>query len=399
MLMLRGLRKRPIFLLWSGQALSAIGDEIYRVALIWLAVGLIGADAGYLGAAQSAALLALSLFGGRWAERWDHRRAMIGVDAARALIVLLPVFVFRFRPVSLPLLVAVALALSGLSAFFDPALQATLPGVSEDAQTLQSANGLMSTTARLARAVGPGIVGLLSGLIPTVHFFTLDALSFGFSALSIAALGPTPPPRAAPAPERESLGAAWRALKRSPLMVYLVTVKSLGGGLWSLSYGLGLALLVQRLAPGNVRAFGLTIASYGAGNLAGALFIGNVPRRRPAFALFCGYLWMGAGFVAMGAAPGLGALAAACAWAGFGGPINDLPFVDIVQDLYPVAEIARVFRLRMAAETAAGLILLLLAPALFRAAPVRLVISACGVIFALFGAVGLARHAEPRAAA
>ena len=52
--MLRGLRKRAIALLWGGQALSAIGDEIYRVALIWLAVGLVGADAGYLAAARGA---------------------------------------------------------------------------------------------------------------------------------------------------------------------------------------------------------------------------------------------------------------------------------------------------------------------------------------------------------
>jgi hypothetical protein len=398
--MLRGLRKRAIALLWGGQALSAIGDEIYRVALIWLAVGLVGADAGYLAAAQSAALLVLSLVGGRWADRWDHRRTMIGVDALRALIALLPVVFFRAGPGALPLLVLVAVSLSGLGAFFDPALQATLPDVSDDAETLSAANGLMSTTARLARAIGPGIVGLLSGLIPTIHFFTLDAASFALSAASIAAIGRTrAEPAPAHAPARESLRAAFDSVRRQRTMAYLMVVKSIGGGIWSLSYALGLALLVHSIAPGDMRAFGLTIAAYGAGNLAGALFIGNVARRRPAFIVFCGYVWMGLGFVAMGFAPGLRSLAAACVWAGFGGPINDLPFVDLVQRLYPVREIPRVFRLRMAAETAAGLVLMSAAPWLLRRVPPRAVISGCGGIFLLFGLAGFARFAEKRGAA
>jgi hypothetical protein len=47
MLMLQALRNRAIALLWGGQAASAIGDEIYRMALIWLAIGLVGTDSGY----------------------------------------------------------------------------------------------------------------------------------------------------------------------------------------------------------------------------------------------------------------------------------------------------------------------------------------------------------------
>jgi hypothetical protein len=66
--MLMALRERSIALLWSGQALSATGDEIYRVTLIWLAVGLIGEDAGYLAAAQASAC-AWDWASSRWARR------------------------------------------------------------------------------------------------------------------------------------------------------------------------------------------------------------------------------------------------------------------------------------------------------------------------------------------
>jgi hypothetical protein len=397
--MLKALRERSIALLWGGQALSAIGDEIYRVALIWLAVGLIGEDAGYLAAAQAGSLLVLSLAGGHWADEWDHRRTMIGVDGLRALIVLLPVAAFYLGGVTLPVLLASALALSALSAFFDPALQATLPGVSPDLETLEAATGLMATTVRLARAVGPAIVGLLGPLLPTIHFFTLDAASFAVSAYSVSRLRPTAPaprrPRRGRGTFRDNLVAGFRAVGADPLMSDLMMVRAAVAALWALAFGLGLALLVRRLAPGDMRAFGWTVALYGVGNLSGALFVGNVRRRRPAFILYGGYACMGLGFVAMGAAPSLAWLGAACVCAGFGGPVNDVPFFDLVQRSYPLEDLPKVFRLRMAVETGACLLLMSFSPALFRAFSPRAVLMACGLGIAALGAAGLAVHGEP----
>lgn len=393
MLMLKALRERSIALLWGGQALSAIGDEIYRVALIWLAVGLIGEDAGYLSSAQSGSLLILSLVGGHWADRWDHRRAMIGADGLRALIVLLPVAAYYRGGVTLPVLLATALAVSALGAFFDPALQATLPDVSPDLETLEAATGLMGTTARLARAVGPAVVGLLGPLLPTIHFFTLDSASFAVSAFSISRLSPSKRPPAPPRPARgsfrENLLSGFRAVGASPMMKDLVAVRAAVAALWGMSFGLGLALLVRSLVPGDMRAFGWTVALYGAGNVAGALFVGNIRRRRPAFILYNGYICLGLGFVAMGASPSLGWLGAASVCAGFGGPINDVPFFDLVQRTFPIADLPKIFRLRMAIETGATMLLMALSPALFRAFSPRAVLMTCGFGIAALGAAGL----------
>src|SRR3954469_10308999 len=96
---------RPIALLWGGQVLSALGDEIYRIALIWLAIDLVGSRAGYVGAVQSASLLIFGLLGGAWADRWDHRRAMIGVDTLRCIAVLIPPVVALVAPLSLWVLI------------------------------------------------------------------------------------------------------------------------------------------------------------------------------------------------------------------------------------------------------------------------------------------------------
>jgi MFS family permease len=399
MLMLKALRERSIALLWSGQVLSAIGDEVCRVALIWLAVGLIGADAGYLAAAQSGALLVLCLVGGHWADAWNQRRTMVGVDALRAVIVLVPVAAFYVGRMNLPLLVVVALALSGLGAFFDPALQATLPEVSPDAETLQAATGLMSTTSRLSRAVGPALVGVLAPFVATIHFFTLDAISFVVSALSVGALPPPPPRAARRRPRgsfRDSLASGFRATAAIPLMRELMLVRFAVGGLWGTAYSLGFALLVRALAPGDMRAFGWTVACYGVGNVAGALFIGNVRRRRPAFILFNGYVLLGLGLAGMAAARSLAWLGFAAAVSAFGGPINDVPFVDLVQKLYDIEDLPKIIRLRMAVETGASLLLLSAAPALVRSFSARALVAYCGVGIAAIGATGLFVHAEPR---
>jgi len=396
MLMLKALRQRAILLLWSGQALSAIGDEIYRVALIWLAVGLIGADAGYLSAAQAGALLILSLVGGHWADEWDQRRTMIAVDGLRALIVLLPVAAFYFGRVNLPILVVVALSLSGLSAFFDPALQATLPDIASDHETLQAATGLMGTTVRLARAVGPAIVGLLGPLLPTIQFFTLDAASFAVSAFSIARLGSSPR-RPAPAKKargsfRDSLASGFRRVAADPLMRDLMLLRAAVAALWGLAFGLGLALFVRQLAPGDMRAFGWVVAFYGAGNFAGALYVGNMRRHRPILILCAGYLCLGLGFAVMGAIRTIPWLAAACVFAGFGGPINDVPFIDIVQSLYPVPELPKIFRLRLAVETGASLLIMSVSPLLFRSYAPETILAFCGLGIAALGVAGFAAH-------
>ncbi len=45
-------------------AVFTTGDELFRVALIWLAVETVGRDVGYLGALQSGAVLVGAMFGG-----------------------------------------------------------------------------------------------------------------------------------------------------------------------------------------------------------------------------------------------------------------------------------------------------------------------------------------------
>jgi MFS family permease len=391
--MLRSALRHPaIARLWLGQAMSSIGDEIYRVGLTWLAVGLLGVDTGYLAAGQAAALMTLSLIGGRWADGWAPLRTMVRVDLLRAAIVACPVVVSFFHPVPLPLLVGVALTLSALSAFFDPALQSTLPHFAPDLTLLRAATGLMGTTIRLARLIGPTIVGLLSGVVPMIHFFTLDAVSFLISAISVHSLRDQAPPVPVRAKATGSLLQTFadglKSIQREAGMGFVLWSRLVTSGTWTLTVSLGFALLVQQLAPQDVRAFGLLVATYGVGNVAGALWFGNHARPRPGLLLCAGYAGLGVGFVLLGSAPTLRWVMAAAVASGFAGPMNDLAFSDIMQERFPIAEIPRIFRLRMAVDTLSALVCTAMSPLLFRMLGVRGTIVLCGVSWIAAGAWG-----------
>jgi DHA3 family macrolide efflux protein-like MFS transporter len=394
MIMLKALRHRPIRRLWVGQALSSIGDEIYRVGLTWIAVGLIGADTGYLTSAQCASLMILSFVGGKWAENWDALRTMIRVDIVRALIVLIPVMYSFWAPVPLMILALVAVTLSGLGAFFDPALQTTLPKFSPNAEVLRATNGLMMTTIRLARMVGPGIVGLFSGFIAPIHFFTMDALTFLISAGSLRPLQHMEAGRHVKGPRRripfrEAILAGFHAIRNKSGMRFLLYSKAATTGSWNLAYGLGFALLVQEIAAHDTRSFGLVIASYGAGNFAGALYFGNIHRPRPAFMMYAGYVWMGLGFVVTAFCHSIPTLMVTVAVTGFSGTMNEVTFFELVQKNFAVGEITRIFRLRMALDTTVTLTLMLIAPLILRTVGVRPVISFCGMTWVAVGLIGL----------
>src|ERR1700753_4001993 len=88
MLIFKPLKQRPILLLWGGQVLSCVGDELHKVAFVWLAAGILGKDTGYLAAIQAGSVFVLSVFGGVWAERYSHKNLMVWVDVIRGLTVL-----------------------------------------------------------------------------------------------------------------------------------------------------------------------------------------------------------------------------------------------------------------------------------------------------------------------
>ncbi len=372
MLLLKAIRSKNIFILWLGQVTSSIGDEVYRVAFTWFAVSMIGSETSYLIGLQFAALLAVTLFGGRWADQWNPYQTLIRSDLFRGFLVLLPVGVALCSHLSLPLLCATSVLIMGTTGFFEPALQSILPDHCESPLVLQAANGLMSTTIRMARITAPLVISALSLLIKPLHFFTLDAITFFISALSIVLLNRLPkkshPIRHAQESQGvfESLTSTILLLKKKPYLLEALLCKSLGVGAWWVGYSVGLALIIKEKFNGNLNAYGLAMGAYGAGNIFSAIYFGNRVRVRHELQIYSGATLLGVGFLTIAAAPTLTVFLIATALTATMGPFNDLPLIDLIQKECDLKDLRRVFRFRLALETSVSLVGFLIAPFLFK---------------------------------
>lgn len=403
------LRQPPVALLWGGLSLSALGDQLYTVALSWIAVRSFGAAAGYLNALGVLALLLAALTIGRWSDHWEQRAAMIGADLLRAgmLCLLVLAWVATGAP-SAPALALTVAVLGVGQAVFRPALQALLP-VLVALDDLPAANALFDTTDRIARLIGPGVIGLLAGLLPVRHFFTLDAVSFALSAAAIALgarLRPVPPiRRAAPKPEsRIGIAHGFEVVARHKLLRFVLLTSGFTNGAWFATLFLGLPLLIERAGitgPGGtgLGAFGLVISSYGCTNLAATLWIGNRAMPvRPGRQIFAGDALLGTGLVLLALAPVLWprgwllpGLCLGAAIAAPGGPMHDVPVAVLRQTELPRQDVPAAMRAFMVAGNLGILAAMLAAPLMFTALPLVPASALCGVMAVGVGLAGLLR--------
>ncbi|MGY2049284.1 MFS transporter [Methylobacterium sp. JK268] len=412
MRILHPLRSPPVRLLWAGLVLSAVGDQLYAVALAWIGVAVLGPSAGYLAALQSLVILLAVLGIGHWADRWDRRRSMVGADLARALILLAVagLWLASGHP-SVPQLVAAIVVLSAGEAVFRPALQTLLPTLVDDVRLLPAANGLIDATERAARLLGPGLVALLAGIVPVVHFLTLDAVSFLCSGAAIAMIGRWHRGRLVstnpgPGSVLHAIRRGIQAMRGHPLLGYVLATTGWVNGAWYAVFFLGLPLLIQQrgitgLGGSSLGAYGAVISAYGSTNLIATLVVGSrAPSLRPQVQICAGNMLVGCGVMLLGLASCFPAssvllgLMASAALGAIGGPMKDIPVAVLRQTHVARPDLAAAMRASMAAATAGILTALLLAPLAFTALGVLPVIVACGAGIALIGAVGLARYAD-----
>lgn len=372
-----------------------MGDEVYNVAVVWFAVSIIGEKAGFLSALQAGSILVFSLLGGIWADKWSHRKILIWTDVIRGLSVLIPVVLFPFVPISLAILVPVAIIESSLMGLFNPALRSLVPEIVEDPKLLNATNGLMEGTIRLGRVLGPGVVAVVGNWIPLIHFFTLDAFTFFASAFCIAKIGHVE--RSVETYEhkgrweqiREGLLSGARLVFRYPPLKFTFITGILSTPTWYLVMPLSMALLVHEKMPENYGALGMFIAAYGCGNVIGNIWAGSVELKRPDLFLSWGRAVAGIGFIAMAFADTLPWMMFTGAFAASGGPVTDLGMLAIVQRKYRGKDAARVFRFHLAYFYSMILVGYLLSPFLFRTLGVAKVIGWCGVLIGVSGVLGV----------
>ncbi|HEY7976323.1 MAG TPA: MFS transporter [Ktedonobacterales bacterium] len=291
--LLSPLRNGQFTLVWLGQSVSQMGDQVFMIALVWLLVGLTGSSL-LMGAVLSASYiptLLLLLFGGAIADRYSRRGIALLSDGLRALVTAAFAALVTLNLITVPEVFVFSAFYGLVGAFFNPALVALYPSLVTPKQ-YDAATSLRQITTQAAALAGPALGGLLIAQWSVGAALIFDAASFVVSFIALALMrrrsaagaAPQTAEQANPAeqPGRVSrwgeMFAGLRFLRGEPAIFMLILFFSLTNGLNDVE-----AVLVPRLVRLDLHlsatAFGLMAACMGIGGLLGAFMAGMTSAR------------------------------------------------------------------------------------------------------------------------
>ncbi len=280
--LLAPLRHRDFRILWSGMAVSLVGDGIFLIAVAWETYVLWNAPAALsiVGIAMTVPTVVFLLLGGVLSDRHDRRLLMLWSDVVRAAAVAcLAILVFA-DALRLWELVALVAVYGFGTAFFTPAFEAIVPDLLP-AKDLAAANSLDQFVRPIAlRLVGPLLGGWLVAAGAGVAF-TVDAASFAASGVAVLVLRP----RALAGAKHASHGAAMReglAFIRRRVWLWGTLVAAAAAYLVFLGPSeVLLPYMVKNELHGSASDLGLVFAAGGVGAVGAAVWMGQRghPRR------------------------------------------------------------------------------------------------------------------------
>jgi MFS family permease len=188
------LRKsRQYQLLYVGQTVSFFGSMLTYLAVPYQVFELSHSPlwVGLLGAFQLVPLLFAALFGGAYADALDRRWLLVVSELALTICSGLLAANAGWAHPNLALVFAVSAAMSALSGFHQPALQAmTQELVSHDDQPAAAALGQLRFS--IGAIGGPACGGLVIAKLGISAVYLIDVVSFGVSLVCLAAMKPLP---------------------------------------------------------------------------------------------------------------------------------------------------------------------------------------------------------------
>ncbi len=159
------LRHRDFTLFLGARFCAAIAAQMVVIGVGWQVYQMTGrlVDLGLIGLSQFLPFLALVLFAGHAADRYDRRLILMLCGSAQCLCAAL-LLVFSIAGVAHPWLIFLVLAVLGIArAFQMPTAQSFMPNLIP-AEALRSAVAMSSSTFQVATIAGPSLGGLLYAL-------------------------------------------------------------------------------------------------------------------------------------------------------------------------------------------------------------------------------------------
>ena len=267
---------RDFLKLWTGQSISELGSQVSGLAIPWLAAAGLHATPLEFSLLTVLGLLPFILFAlpaGVWVDRLRRRPILIVGDAARAVLLGYVPLAWALGILTIAQLLVIQFLVGVFTVFFDIAYQSYLPVLVEGKQLVEG-NSKLQTTAAAAGVAGPGLAGVLIGVLTAPYAIVLDAASFVVSTafmIPIRAVETTPEreagqPRSKMLPE---LKEGVRYVVHHPHLRWIAVCTGSSNFFSMLSMAIVL-LYMQRVLHISPFWAGAVFAGFGIGSLVGA---------------------------------------------------------------------------------------------------------------------------------
>jgi MFS family permease len=278
------LRHRDFRLLWFGQLVSTIGDQMQSVAIAWQIFVLTDSSlhVGLVGLSRVVPFLLLSFVGGAVADIVSRKRLILSTQSILMLSTAALVFATATGTVTPGFIYAISVISGAASAFDGPARQSILPNLVPRAE-LANALTLHTILRQTATIIGPGIGGVVIGLFGLAAAYAVNVVSFLAVILALVLMSVVPAPKRGTVKGWDTVLGGLRYVRREPLVLgpllldFVVTCLR--------SYRSLLPVFARDILAVGPQGLGLLHSAGSVGALAAALTMGTIGEVKHKFAV------------------------------------------------------------------------------------------------------------------
>ncbi|MEU9455891.1 MFS transporter [Streptomyces sp. NPDC048277] len=275
------LRERPYRLLWTARSISAMGNALIPVTVVFaiLRSGGSALDVGTVLTCHAVGQVAMLPVGGVWADRLSRKLVLMATDAIQAVCYgLLALMIFLHQAAVWQF--AVTYTIAGMAmAFFTPASRAVVPEL-VGTEHLQPANALLGLTDSTTKVLGPALAALLLAVSSPGAAILVNSISFLLSFVLVSRMQPR---RQARRSGRQhffgDLRDGWSAVARYPW--YLANLLCWGVWNFAIAFFFVLGPVVMQHGHGGATAWSVIMITGAVGSIVGGLAALRYRPRRP----------------------------------------------------------------------------------------------------------------------
>lgn len=349
MTLFSSLRYPSFASLWTGQTISRLGDNLYRVGLAWWVLEKTGSAAamGTVLIFTSVPMLLFLLIGGVAVDRFPRARVMLLSDLTRGAVVGIVTFLAFTDALQIWHIYIASILFGFVSAFFQPAFGAIIPDL-VPLNGRPSANSLTALSGQITGILGPALGAAMVAFTGTASVFAFDTVSFFISALCLlpvlrAYIAPANPARSTSNMFQE-FKEGWRVVITLPWLWIMLTLEALLNLTQAGPYAVALPFLVKNTLHSDVQVLGWFYSAASIGSVVVAIWLGHYAKlhRRGMTGFILLTLW-GLSTAVLGLPLGVAPLVVSNLVVGGSVSAFNLIESNIIQEMVPQDHLGRVY--------------------------------------------------------